>query len=262
MIRIFTLLFASMLFILSSIAIADQEPAKEEAVTEVVLAEEAVTEEATDSNPSADWSDSQKMSYILGIQIGSFCKQNELDVSEDLFIKGLNDVVNENKLAMSQEETASLMNAFQQKAVKKAQAAQKASGDENTKLGKAFLETNEKKEGVKVTESGLQYKVITEGEGASPKVTDTVKVHYRGTLIDGIEFDSSYKRNQPAEFGLNRVIKGWTEGLQLMKVGGKNEFYIPSDLAYGPKAPPTIGPNQTLIFTVELLGITTPKTPE
>ncbi|MEE9352507.1 MAG: FKBP-type peptidyl-prolyl cis-trans isomerase, partial [Thiotrichaceae bacterium] len=112
--------------------------------------------------------------------------------------------------------------------------------------------------GVKVTASGLQYKVIIKGEGAKPEATDKVKVHYRGTLIDGKEFDSSYKRNQPAEFGLNQVIKGWTEGLQLMNVGSKYEFYIPSGLAYGQNGPPSIGPDQTLIFTVELLDITTP----
>jgi FKBP-type peptidyl-prolyl cis-trans isomerase FkpA/FKBP-type peptidyl-prolyl cis-trans isomerase FklB len=162
---------------------------------------------------------------------------------------------------MSQEEISSVMTSFQEKAAVKAQATQKAASDENTRLGQAFLETNKKKSGVKVTDSGLQYKVITEGTGANPKDTDKVKVHYRGTLINGKEFDSSYKRDQPAEFGLDQVIKGWTEGLQLMKVGGKSEFYIPSGLAYGLNAPPSIGPSQTLIFTVELLDITTPTAP-
>ena len=242
MIRKIMLLSASMVFILSGFATAQDEVAP--------------------ASASAKWSDSQKMSYIIGTQIGGFCKQNELEVSEDLFLKGLNDIVKGNELAMSQEEIESVMTAFQEEATEKAQAAQKAASDENTRLGQAFLETNKKKSGVKVTDSGLQYKVVTEGKGASPKDTDVVKVHYRGTLINGKEFDSSYKRNQPAEFGLNQVIKGWIEGLQLMKVGGKSELYIPSELAYGLNAPPSIGPSQTLIFTVELLDIITPEETE
>jgi FKBP-type peptidyl-prolyl cis-trans isomerase FklB len=147
------------------------------------------------------------------------------------------------------------MTALQQKAQEKIQTAMKAAGAENVKKGQAFLDANKEKDGVKVTASGLQYKVVTEGDGAKPVETDKVKVHYSGTLIDGTEFDSSYKRNQPAEFRLNQVIKGWTEGLQLMTVGSKYELYIPSGLAYGPNGPPSIGPDQTLIFTVELLDI-------
>jgi len=123
--------------------------------------------------------------------------------------------------------------------------------------GAEFLADNASKEGVKTTPSGLQYKVVTEGTGKSPAATDLVKVHYRGTLLDGTEFDSSYKRNSPAEFPLNRVIPGWTEGVQLMKEGGKSIFYIPSNLAYGERGTPggPIGPNQTLIFEIELLEV-------
>ena len=121
--------------------------------------------------------------------------------------------------------------------------------------GEAFLEKNKSVKGVKVTSSGLQYQILKEGEGKTPKATDTVSVHYRGTLIDGKEFDSSYKRNAPAEFPLNRVIKGWTEGLQLMKEGAKYKFFIPSDLAYGSMGPASIPPNSTLIFDVELLEV-------
>jgi len=229
---------ASMLFIISGITTAQDD--------------------AKSASATAEWSESQKISYILGTQIGDFSKQSELEVSLDLFAQGLNDVIKGSELAMTQTEIATSMASVQQKAQEKLQAAKEAAGIENTRKGLAFLGANKKKPGVRETASGLQYKVITMGEGAKPKATDKVKVHYSGTLIDGKEFDSSYKRNQPAEFGLNQVIKGWTEGVQLMNVGSKYEFYIPSKLAYGPNGPASIGPNQTLIFTVELLDITTP----
>ncbi len=231
------LLSASMLFIISGVTTAQNDAKPESA--------------------NAAWSESQKISYILGTQIGNFSKQSEVEVDLELFAKGLNDTAKGSKLAMTQDEISTFMAVFQQKAQEKAQTAMKAVGTENIKKGLAFLDANKEKDGVKVTASGLQYKVITMGEGTKPKATDKVKVHYCGTLIDGKEFDSSYKRNQPAEFGLNQVIKGWTEGVQLMNVGSKYEFYIPSELAYGPNGPPSIGPSQTLVFTVELLSITT-----
>ena len=209
----------------------------------------------TVAQDSAKWSESQKFSYILGTQIGNFGKQSELEVDVEMFTKGLNDTAKGGELALSQDEINLFMTALQQKAQEKIQIAMKAAGAENVKKGQAFLDANKEKDGVKETASGLQYKVITEGDGAKPVETDKVKVHYSGTLIDGTEFDSSYKRNQPAEFRLDQVIKGWTEGLQLMTVGSKYELYIPSGLAYGPNAPPSIGPDQTLIFTVELLDI-------
>ena len=138
-------------------------------------------------------------------------------------------------------------------------AAKKEQGEKNETQGKKFLEENKKKEGWKTTASGLQYKVLKEGKGAAPKETDTVKVNYRGTTIDGTEFDSSYKRGQPATFPVNRVIKGWTEALQLMKPGAKYQLAIPSDLAYGERgAGSDIGPNSTLLFDVELLEIVAP----
>ena len=209
----------------------------------------------TVAQDTAKWSESQKFSYILGTQIGNFSKQSELEVDVEMFTKGLNDMAKGGELALPQDEVNLFMTALQQKAQEKIQTAMKAAGAENVKKGQAFLDANKEKDGVKVTASGLQYKVVTEGGGAKPVETDKVKVHYRGTLIDGAEFDSSYKRNQPAEFRLNQVIKGWTEGLQLMTVGSKYELYIPSGLAYGPNGPPSIGPDQTLIFTVELLDI-------
>jgi FKBP-type peptidyl-prolyl cis-trans isomerase FkpA len=138
-----------------------------------------------------------------------------------------------------------------------AQAAEK-----NIEAGLAYLEENGKREGVVTTDSGLQYEVLTEGEGASPAATDVVKVHYRGTLLDGTEFDSSYKRGEPAEFPLNRVIAGWTEGVQLMKEGAKYRFHIPSELAYGQRSTGAITPNSTLVFDVELLEVVKPEADE
>src|SRR5213593_525626 len=139
---------------------------------------------------------------------------------------------------------------------------QKAAADKNASEGTKFLEENKKKEGVKTTASGLQYKVVKEGTGAQPKANDTVTVNYRGTLINGTEFDSSYKRGEPATFPVNGVIKGWTEALQLMKVGSKYQLFVPSSLAYGERSvSPEIGPNATLIFEVELLDAKPPPTP-
>jgi FKBP-type peptidyl-prolyl cis-trans isomerase len=226
---------ALMLFVISGITVAQDD---------------AKTESA-----AVGWSESQKFSYILGTQIGTFSKKSDLEVNIELFAKGLNDMTEGGKLAMSEAEINIFMVSLQKKEQAKAQTAMKAASAGNITKGQAFLDANKEKDGVKVTDSGLQYKVITEGNGAKPAATDKVKVHYSGTLIDGKEFDSSYKRNQPAEFRLNQVIKGWTEGLQLMSIGSKYEFYIPSGLAYGPNGPASIGPDQTLIFTVELLDI-------
>ena len=157
---------------------------------------------------------------------------------------------------MTAEEIAETMQAFQQQQMAKMQEEQAAAGAKNAEAGEAFLAENGKQEGVVTTDSGLQYKVVTKGDGAKPKADDLVSVHYKGTLLDGKEFDSSYKRGEPAEFGVNQVIPGWTEALQLMPVGSKWELVIPADLAYGPGgAGGDIGPNSTLQFEVELLEI-------
>jgi FKBP-type peptidyl-prolyl cis-trans isomerase FklB len=166
--------------------------------------------------------------------------------------RAIKDVLGDKKPQLTQDEMQKVMETFQQKQMEK----QMAAGDKNEKAGQDFLAANKKKEGVTETASGLQYKVVKPGSGDKAKATDTVVVHYKGTLINGTEFDSSYKRNEPATFPVNRVIPGWTEALQLMNVGSKYQLAIPSKLAYGQRgAGGAIGPNETLLFDVELIEI-------
>ncbi len=198
-----------------------------------------------------------KVSYSIGLDIGTTLKRQLIDVNANLLNSGIQDGLNGKKPLLSEEEVKATMATFQKDMMAKQAAAKKATGEKNAAEGTKFLAENKTKEGVKTTASGLQYKVLKEGTGVSPKATDTVKVNYRGTTIDGTEFDSSYKRGEPASFPVNRVIKGWTEGLQLMKVGSKYQLFVPADLAYAERgAGSDIGPNATLIFDVELLGIT------
>jgi len=199
--------------------------------------------------------ETEKVSYIIGTQIARNFKSQDVEVNLDSLMMGLKDALEGDKLVMSQDEMTKVYSAWQTKMRAKMAAKKKKEATENLAAGKAFLEANKEKEGVKVTPSGLQYKVITEGTGNTPTADDKVKTHYRGTLIDGTEFDSSYKRNRPAEFAVKGVIKGWTEALQLMKEGGKWELYIPADLAYGERDRPNIPANSTLIFEIELLEI-------
>lgn len=199
----------------------------------------------------------QKVSYILGAEQGGVLKK-ELEMmaesmheqlDKDVFIKALSDAYNGKENAFTDEQAQEIIQKFQERKVKEMQEKHA-----NNKIeGEKFLAENAKKEGVKTTASGLQYKVISEGTGKTPKATDTVVVHYEGKLIDGKVFDSSYERGMPVEFPLNGVIKGWTEGLQLMKQGAKYEFFIPAELAYGEQGSQNIEPNSVLIFTVELL---------
>ena len=199
----------------------------------------------------------EKVSYSIGLDIGTTLKRQLIDVNASLLSKGIEDGLSGKKPLLTDEETKATMATFQKDMMEKQAAAKKATGEKNATEGTKFLAENKTKEGVKTTASGLQYKVLKEGTGPSPKATETVKVNYRGTTIDGTEFDSSFKRGEPASFPVNRVIKGWTEGLQLMKVGSKYQFFIPTDLAYGERgAGSDIGPDATLLFDVELLGIT------
>ena len=197
-----------------------------------------------------------KVSYSIGLDIGNTFKKQNMDINTDALLSGLKDATSGAKPQMTDEEVKTTMTGYSKKMMEKQTAVAKEAGAKNAAEGEKFLAENKGKEGVKTTASGLQYKVIKEGTGPSPKETDTVETHYRGTLLDGTEFDSSYARNEPATFPVNRVIKGWTEALQMMKVGSKYQLFIPPNLAYGERgAGQDIGPNSTLQFEVELLGI-------
>src|SRR5216117_2519002 len=198
-----------------------------------------------------------KVSYSIGMNIGFNLSRQKVDINPELLAAGIKDAI-AGKPQLTQDQVKDVMAQFE----KDMEQKQKQAGEKNKTEGAKFLEDNKKKPGVKTTASGLEYKVEKEGTGAQPKPTDMVTVNYRGTLMDGTEFDSSYKRGQPASFPVNGVIKGWTEALQLMKQGSKYQLFIPSNLAYGERAMgPDIGPNSTLIFEVELQEVKPPPTP-
>jgi FKBP-type peptidyl-prolyl cis-trans isomerase FklB len=200
-----------------------------------------------------------KASYGIGLELGNSLKKGKVDVNTDVLVKGLKDALSGAKPLLTEEQVKETMTALQKEMMDKQAAANKEAGEKNKAAGEKFLAENKTKEGVKTTASGLQYKVLKEGAGNPPKETDMVITNYKGTLLDGTEFDSSYKRNEPATFPVNRVIKGWTEALLLMKPGSKYQLFIPSNLAYGERAVgKDIGPDSTLIFEVELVGIKPP----
>jgi len=196
-----------------------------------------------------------KVSYSIGMDIGNNLKRQSLDVDADMLARGLKDALSGGETLLSDEEARETLAALQQELREKALERRKQDAEKNKKEGEAFLAENGKKEGVISLPSGLQYKVIRSGNGASPKPTDTVETNYRGTFIDGNEFDSSYKRGQTAVFPVNGVIAGWTEALQRMKIGDKWQIFVPPELAYGERGAGPIGPNATLIFDVELVSI-------
>jgi len=205
--------------------------------------------------------DNAKLSYAIGMDIGMSLKSLKTDLDRAALETAINDRLDGNKLKLSEKDAGQAKQAFFKKQAELRAAEQKAAGEKNKADGAAFLADNGKKKGVTTTKSGLQYEVLKQGDGAKPKATDKVTVNYRGTLIDGTEFDSSYKRGQPVTFPLNGVIKGWTEGVQLMSVGSKYKFVLPSDLAYGSRgAGPKIGPDSVLVFEVELISIGDAKT--
>ena len=201
-------------------------------------------------------SQKDKVSYSIGLDIGKNFKNQGIEVDTQLLARGMKDALAGGKTLLTEEEVRQVMTQFQGEMRAAHAKRQQAVGDKNAKDGAAFLEQNKTKEGVKTTASGLQYKVVKEGTGATPTPEDTVTAHYRGTLLDGSEFDSSYKRGEPANFPVSGVIPGWTEVLQLMKVGGKVIAWIPGNLAYGDRgAGNSIGPNATLTFEIELIDI-------
>lgn len=201
-------------------------------------------------------SEAQKISYIFGHNIGSRIKDDGIKVDLDALIAGVKAALAGETSQLSEDETNATLQKFQENMQAQQEKAAAAAGADNAKAGAEFLATNAKRKGVTTTASGLQYEILTKADGPKPKKEDTVRVHYHGTLIDGTVFDSSVDRGEPTEFGVGDVIPGWTEALQLMPVGSKWKLFIPSNLAYGERGvSEDIGPNSTLIFEVELLGI-------
>jgi FKBP-type peptidyl-prolyl cis-trans isomerase FklB len=208
----------------------------------------------------------EKFSYALGMKMGANLHRQDVPVDPNILARGLKDGLAGSKTLLTDEEAQAAITAVQNDLRQKQQAKMQAEGAANKKEGDAFLSANKAKDGVVTLPSGLEYKILKEGSGPKPAASDSVVCNYRGTLINGTEFDSSYKRGQPATFPVTGVIKGWTEALQLMPVGSKWQLFIPADLAYGERGPaPEIGPNATLVFEVELLSIqdkSKDKTPE
>jgi len=201
----------------------------------------------------------QKVSYSYGVNYGNYLKRQSADLDLDVFVKGMKDALGSGTTLLDEKEIRDTITAYSKELRAKQEEKNKIIGEKNKKEGEAFLAENAKKPGITTTPSGLQYKVLSEGSGPSPKSNEVVTVNYRGTLIDGTEFDSSYKRGQPYTTSVMGVVKGWTEALQMMKVGSKWQLFVPSNLAYGERAGGRdIGPNAVLIFEVELLGIKPP----
>lgn len=230
----------------------------------VTLSGGAFAQQAPAAQPDAGSSSSSelktqkdKASYAIGASIGRSLQRDGLEVDPNLLLRGLNDQMSGGKMLLTEDETKDVLTKLQQEARAKKEAEMKALGDANQKEGDAYLAENKTKEGVVTLPSGVQYKVLKQGDGPKPTPSDMVECNYRGTLIDGKEFDSSYKRGKPATFPVSGVIKGWTEVLQLMPVGSKYQVVIPAALAYGPRPPggSDIGPNATLLFEIELLSI-------
>jgi FKBP-type peptidyl-prolyl cis-trans isomerase FklB len=231
----------------------------------------AISSWAADPAPATLKDQKDKVSYSIGMDIGRNIKRQSLDVNVEALAAGIKDIMAGGKTALTEDEAREVMNAYRTELQAKQQSQAKEQSEKNKKEGDAFLAANKSKEGVKTlevklpsgTNATLQYKVLTQGTGAKPSTNDTVITHYRGTLIDGTEFDSSYKRGEPATFPVTGVIKGWTEALLQMPVGSKWQLFIPAELAYGERgAGRTIGPNATLLFDIELIGIQDKNKPD
>jgi FKBP-type peptidyl-prolyl cis-trans isomerase FklB len=211
---------------------------------------------ATTASPAPFESQKDKLSYAIGMNIGESLHKQGIDVDPAVLMHGVQDALAGGKTLLTDQEVQATITALQNDIRKKQQEQRQQAGDLNKKEGETFMTANKTKEGVVALPSGLQYKILKEGDGPKPVARDSVVCNYRGTLLDGKEFDSSYKRGQPATFGVGQVIKGWTEALQLMPVGSKWQLFVPPDLAYGERgAGADIGPNATLVFEVELISI-------
>src|SRR5271157_6041124 len=223
---------------------------------ELVLVALLITGIAYGADDQALRTEKEKRSYAIGAQMGSDMRRFGMEVDPDLVARGFRDAYSGGKLLLSDQQMSETMTGVGRTMEARGTEMMKQDAEKNRKEGEAFLAQNMKKEGVRTLPSGLQYKIMRMGTGRTPRATDTVAVNYRGTFIDGTEFDSSYRRGQPFVFQVNRMIKGWVEALQMMSVGAKWQLFIPSRLAYGEQgAPPAIGPNATLIYEVELLSI-------
>lgn len=249
---VFALAGAVFLFALSALMVPAVSRAQDAAAPDAAVAQPPA-DGASAGEPSKE--DLAKISYVVGYQMGGSVKNAGIDVNIEELIRGIKDAVEGRDGAVSEEEAQQVMMRLQGVIREKRQQAMAAQASENKTKADSFLAENAKADGVKTTASGLQYKVVQEGNGPSPKEGDTVTVHYRGTLVDGKEFDSSYSRNEPATFQVGQMIPGFDEGLQLMKQGGKYTLYIPPDLGYGTRNMGPIPPNSLLIFDVELLKV-------
>jgi FKBP-type peptidyl-prolyl cis-trans isomerase len=234
--------------------VAAQQPARQPATSQRPGA--AATKAPGGAGGGAGLTQQQKVSYSFGLDIGRTLKMQEVEVDTQALVRGLQDGLTGAAPLLTDEQIQQVMQEFQQEMQSKMADRAKVLGAKNLQEGQQFLAQNKQKAGVIELPSGLQYKVLKQGTGQKPKATDYVQAHYRGTLLDGTEFDSSYQRGEPAKFALNSVIEGWKEALQLMPVGSKWQLYVPAELAYGSQSPsPLIGPNALLIFEVELLDI-------
>lgn len=197
----------------------------------------------------------QKVSYSFGLMLGKRMSNDLPELEMNIFVQGLKDAFEGKSQLLTDEQVGEILSQFQREQQQQQLEKVQQQSEENKQTGEAFLKANKDKEGVVTLESGLQYKILNEGKGVQPGLNDVVKVHYTGSLINGEVFDSSVERGQPAQFPVNGVISGWTEALQLMPTGSKWQLYIPANLAYGPNGNRSIGPNETLLFEVELLEV-------
>lgn len=258
-------LFCGMALAQQSSAPSTQQPSAAKPATTAPKTQKASAD--TKTAPVTLETQKDKISYAIGMNIGKnlndSLKKDAVDFDPDVIIRGMKDALAGNKPLLTDQEAQTILTALQNDVRKRQQEQFQQASEKNKKEGETFLAANKDKPGVVALPSGLQYKILQPGDGPKPTATDTVVCNYRGTLIDGTEFDSSYKRGQPATFPVGQVIKGWTEALQLMPVGSKWELYVPSSLAYGERGTSgPIGPNQTLIFQVELLSIQAKPAPK